>query len=591
MKIKVLLSIFIQSVSLLVAQESWSSTSFEYYWNQAFNRLQFREPQTFTPVEIKVGQFSYGGNNYWSQSFFNMDLNSEVAVLDSTESIFDIINSSINRQILFIEIDFLKLNISNYLYYQNFLDIQIGLGFRNINNLYAISLPNHWIKVLPDNESLGEYKFKPNINNLNYNITASYQFSHYLISYLYYNFGYSFGSLYESTGGKKYLNAKGISEGLSLGLKYMVNPKGMAFSFTYGIDFRLQRTTLFEIDDPREISHINQLNLYSKGIFFSLSTTFGGKASSGDIAYRQMLKEDYINASYGFEKYISDFPNSNKIDLAEKMLQFCDSQTPYQLFDSALFYFNKKELNSAMQFFELASENADSILLSNINLHRQELAITLINGASQKDIFSKLESLYLDAYRLAPDYFYVKEQFSNFYIEKGDKLLDNQNYELAYGYYNKALEIFPNHKEIIISKYPKLINGFNNDVQLAIDKEDYVLAKYCIEKIIEIDPRYKLNMSEILVTINNNLENYEQKKINNKMRDFVLNRSEKRKEEMGHNLVLGMNKDEVLELYNEPDVKDKILRGDIIFEMWTYNNGSNIKRLIFENNFLIKVEK
>ena len=54
---------------------------------------------------------------------------------------------------------------------------------------------------------------------------------------------------------------------------------------------------------------------------------------------------------------------------------------------------------------------------------------------------------------------------------------------------------------------------------------------------------------------------------------------------MGHNLVLGMNKDEVLEIYNEPDVKDKILRGDIIFEMWTYNNGSNIKRLIFENNF------
>ncbi len=591
MKIKVLLSIFIYSTTLLMSQETWSSTSFEYYWNQTFNRFQFREPQSFTPIEVKFGQFSYGGKNYWKQNFLNMDLNSEIAALDSTESNFDILNPSASRQILFIEIDFIKLNVLNYIYYQNFLDVQIGLGFRNINNLNAIPLPEHWTKVLPNNESLGEYNFKPNINNLNYNITASYQFSHYFISYLYYNFGYSFGNIYESTGGKKYLNAKGISEGASLGLKYMVNPKGLAFSFTYGIDFRLQRTTLFDIDDPREISHINQLNFYSKGILFSLSTTFGGKASSGDIAYRKMLNGDYINASYGFEKYIVDFSNSNKIDLAEKMLLFCNSQLPYQHFDSALFYFNKKELDSAIKWIELASENADSTLLSEIKLYREELAMSLINEVSNTDSFSKSKSLYDDAYRLAPDYFLIKEQFSSFYIEKGNKLLNNHNYELAYEYYNKALEIFPNHKKIIMNKQPKLINGFINDANLANDKGDYVFAKYCIEKIIEIDPRYRFEMDEALVIINNNIKNREQNKINNKMREFVLNKSEQREQEMEHSLILGMNKDEVLELYNEPDIKDRILRGEIIFEMWTYNNRPNLRRVIFENNFLIKVEK
>ena len=51
-----------------------------------------------------------------------------------------------------------------------------------------------------------------------------------------------------------------------------------------------------------------------------------------------------------------------------------------------------------------------------------------------------------------------------------------------------------------------------------------------------------------------------------------------------------MNKDEVLELLDMPDYKDEIISSEIIFEMWTYNDKSNIKRLIFENNFLVKVE-
>ena len=93
-------------------------------------------------------------------------------------------------------------------------------------------------------------------------------------------------------------------------------------------------------------------------------------------------------------------------------------------------------------------------------------------------------------------------------------------------------------------------------------------------------------MDEALVIINNNIKNREQNKINNKMREFVLNKSEQREQEMEHSLILGMNKDEVLELYNEPDIKDRILRGEIIFEMWTYNNRPNLRRVIFENNFL-----
>ena len=60
---------------------------------------------------------------------------------------------------------------------------------------------------------------------------------------------------------------------------------------------------------------------------------------------------------------------------------------------------------------------------------------------------------------------------------------------------------------------------------------------------------------------------------------------------MNHELELGMTKDEVLELIDKPDMEDRSIRGERLFEMWTYNNKSNIKRLFFENNFLIKVER
>jgi hypothetical protein len=60
---------------------------------------------------------------------------------------------------------------------------------------------------------------------------------------------------------------------------------------------------------------------------------------------------------------------------------------------------------------------------------------------------------------------------------------------------------------------------------------------------------------------------------------------------MDHELELGMTMDDVLELIDEPDIRDKTIRSGRAFEMWTYNNKPNIKRLFFENNFLTKVER
>ena len=42
-------------------------------------------------------------------------------------------NPDKNRQLFFIEIDLFKVNLLNYIYYQNYIDFQFGFGV-NINN-------------------------------------------------------------------------------------------------------------------------------------------------------------------------------------------------------------------------------------------------------------------------------------------------------------------------------------------------------------------------------------------------------------------------------------------------------------------------
>ena len=584
------LFILIFSFALLLGQDSWSSTSFEYFWNKSFKRLQFREPQSFTPIEVKFGRLSYGGSQYWNQNFFNYNLSSDFAILDSTETSFDVMTSDKNRQLFFIEIDLLKINLLNYIYYQNYLDFQIGIGIKNMFHTNAVDLPDYWIKTLPNNESLGEYSFKPNIYNINYNITASYQLISYFTSYLQYNFGYSFGSIYESIGGGKYLDASGISEGLSAGIKYIVNPKGLAFSFTYGFDFRFQRITLLDINDPNQISHINGIDLYSKGVLFSISTTFGGKPSNADIAYRKMINGDYLKARYGFQDYLLNYPNSNKAKLAKNMLNFCNRNIPYQLFDSALFYFDKEDMEKANKWINMASENADSSLLYEITLYKQNLATSIINRVESSSSIQDMINLYDMAYKLAPNYFFVKRALSDFYIKRGDLQLANNNFDLAYDYYNKAVKVLPNINRDILNRYPKLIDGFIKDAKIAYENDEYVLAKYCLERVINIDAESKSKIDGLLNDINKKIKINEDKFTAQKIREFVSSKTKDRKEKLGSELELGMNKDEVLELLDMPDYKDEIISGEIIFEMWTYNDKSNIKRLIFENNFLVKVE-
>ena len=106
------INILIIVATILVGEEkTWSTTTFDYYWNLGLNRMRFREPVNFTPFEARIGYLTYGGSDYWDNLTSNT-LGLSPVLLDSTNSSnsFNNLKSASSRTLVFIELDFLKIN-------------------------------------------------------------------------------------------------------------------------------------------------------------------------------------------------------------------------------------------------------------------------------------------------------------------------------------------------------------------------------------------------------------------------------------------------------------------------------------------------
>ena len=51
-----------------------------------------------------------------------------------------------------------------------------------------------------------------------------------------------------------------------------------------------------------------------------------------------------------------------------------------------------------------------------------------------------------------------------------------------------------------------------------------------------------------------------------------------------------MSTNDVESMIGIPNIKDTIKKGNSIYELWTYNYVSNLTKIYFEDNLVIKVE-
>ena len=175
---KLIIQYFIIGVCTLTfcQENTWHSPK-STAWNSIFHRMTFREPIVFTPFEIKLGYLNYGGESYWSGAPYNSNsitVTDLPVLLDSTQYQFNILDKLTNRQGMFIEIDFMKTNLPHYIMHQNYIDLQLGVGFQFTDFASNPSLPDETNKEWDIASSRGKYYFHPRTIGLNINTTLGW---------------------------------------------------------------------------------------------------------------------------------------------------------------------------------------------------------------------------------------------------------------------------------------------------------------------------------------------------------------------------------------------------------------------------------
>ena len=67
--------IYILLISFIFSDaESWYTNPLDYVLGRTANRTTFRDPIMFTPFDIKIGTFNYGGSDFWNQGLGDNEL-------------------------------------------------------------------------------------------------------------------------------------------------------------------------------------------------------------------------------------------------------------------------------------------------------------------------------------------------------------------------------------------------------------------------------------------------------------------------------------------------------------------------------------
>tara|TARA_B100002051_G_scaffold275845_1_gene321265 strand:- start:1813 stop:3576 length:1764 start_codon:yes stop_codon:yes gene_type:complete len=571
----------------LGSQKDWSTTPIDNFINYNFRKLTFREPFYLIPYEVKIGLFSYGGPNYFSNIFSGkFDLKANPIILDNQDINDSFISSANDRTGYFFEIDIMKYNFLEKLYHQNFIDFHIGTGFR-----YSSTLSNPKGPIyLDSSNSLENYRFRPTIYDTFINLSLISHFSSKFFLYGYYSFGLSYASIYESLSQVKYLYGSGINENLSLGYKYIVDRPSLPYNYNVGIEFRLGRTYINKIYDSKDETPIIGLDLHSAGLFFTFGTVFGGRKTKGDEAFILMLDGEYIKATNKFKQFLNVYNYEFRFNKAKKMLNFCYTQIPYQYFDIGLTFFNKQEYYKALQNFNKAEQTADQSLLLEIESYKRDIAQYLINEVKlnmDHQTFSKSIEKLNEARQISPFLWSETDKVeAQILLKKANILKNLNNYSLAIDYFQQALELDPSLFIEINDIYTKLIIGILEEVNETQNYNDLILVKDYLDIIIQLKPKYSDKLTKFVDIIDENLKNYGNTLTKLNLKEYIKNKRKKAIDTLVNDIELGMSFYEIELILGAPH---SISQKDG-YVLWIYEISNQfIKTYFFKNNILVKI--
>jgi len=561
-------------------ETNWATTRFEAFWKNTFKQMTFREPIDFLPYDVRIGYYEYGGLDYFNEldNFLSDSDNLESSPYNTTDLNFpDIVNKKF-RKMIALEIDFLRYNF--FKDRQNIIDIQFGFGYRLYKNINKVAFDN------------GDY-LKPEFNEFNINGTFIMQFNPRYYNYLYCSSGYTRASFYDNNLSNGEANGSGISNHLGLGMNFIIPENEGGSNFHCGVELRLSSLNIDSIDEPNNLSRIDDFKMESIGLLFSFGVGYGGKKTLGDIAYSSMLKNNYIDA---YEK-LKLYKQSSKIyniSQVNEMIQFSKNQIPYQLYNNAMAYYDDGEFEKALKLLKKINYKDDIDLDYKINSIKYIIADKMLNDfikiENEQSIDYRIQ-YYNDINDISPKIRKViNKRLSTLYLQKGDYLLSNNNYEEAYEFYMYSKTTGEYNPEQIKIKLSNLIIVVLNDAYNFLEKKENVIAYeklFFAKNIVDNNNEYILSLMNFL---DSRIKTIKSEKIKERMKIILKDKETFTPTQIKKEILIGDSYIKVIDILGEP--LDEISRSKVnsIYKMIKYSINNKIYRLFFKDDILIDID-
>jgi len=307
-----------------------------------------------------------------------------------------------------------------------------------------------------------------------------------------------------------------------------------------------------------------------------------------------MINNDYIAAAENFENFLSKEKTHGKREKAIKMLQYCVSQIPYQQVNLGKHDMFASDYNEAVKWFDAAEAKADDELLVKIQSHRYNIANEIMDSVQNyknQMTIAEAEKLTMIAYELLPGNKRADRILAGLYFDTGILNADIGNYSEAIKNYLHAIELFPPIETIVTEKLDQLINAYIKDAYLAATVGELHLAINSLKAIIKLNPELAIEWDSYIVKLESQLENQQIDGENHFIQDYIKNRQQETIPNYSNLIQLGMTYTEVEKRWGAPDIIDEMNDANRYFQMWTYSTETQISRLYFEDDKLVRIEE
>jgi len=566
-----------------------------YWFDKWFRSREFSAPVTYMPVEIRYGLGLNGkfSGSTSSPSVDDMDnwiwYDSEVSPLSQEAN--NIVGTS-------IDIDFGMVNIPNIIMNTSWMNFLTGINYRSSSILVPKNIPGDW----KEGTSISENKiqFKPELKE--YLITNTLQWQPFNPWYI--NFRYGYGLAFSKFYFDKDIetinsvpSGSGTSMALGLGLRYIIDP-GKSNRFSIGIDIRHSYTKINNITDPDNITPVKRFDLANYGIYFTLSTFYGGKKTIGDDAKKIYYKKDYLTSKNKFIEFLKHYPNHSNRYRAMKYISECNKKIPYQIMEEGLLFDDMGESEKALDKYIKARSRVvidDTLIVEALNFRIEEIARKWMNSAElllDNALYKEALSLVKKVAKFSDLGDKELNKFRSFVIlGEGKKLQSILILGKAMEKYSKALELnIELESQIIALQYLAGIQLI--EIADQVDEfDEIILAIQSLEQAKGISSGIGPNNEKLLKDLKNKLKKLDNYKIgmiiDHKMSEARYLQAIARSPRLTIGMTLPLIED-LLGAPHEKIISEKNAKEE---QLWIYYLNEKQLQLSFKDFILFKIEE